>query len=119
MLSRRLLPSLPPVTNRTCTLYIIMIIITTHDVHGDYGEVSCEDTGNTYSSALTVHIVSAGVVISGCRHVGELLLGAREGVLLDSGLGEQPSSHHDPVLKFNGTSSAGNEDDNNINIYSD
>ena len=113
MLSRRLLPSLPPVTNRTCTLYIIMIIITTHDVHGDYGEVSCEDTGNTYSSALTVHIVSAGVVISGCRHVGELLLGSLTGVHLDCGDSTTipASSHHDPVLKFNGASTAENEDE--------
>ena len=76
----------------------------------------------TYNSVLIVHVVSAGVVISGCLKVGELFLGAGEGVLLDSGDSvriDVASSHHDPVLKFNGTSSAGNEDDNSTNIYSD
>ena len=90
-------------------------------MHGDYGEVSCDVTGNTYSSVLTVQVVSAGVVTSGCRHVGELLQGAREGVHLDSGdsSASVASSHHDPVLELYGTSPAGNEDDVNINIYSD
>ena len=60
--------------------------------------VSCDVTGNTYNSVLTVHVVSAGVVISGCLKVGELLLGAGEGVLLDSGDRTIASSHHDPVL---------------------
>ena len=87
-------------------------------MQGDYGEVSRDVTGNTYNSVLTVHVVSAGVVISGCLKAGELLLGAREGVHLDCGPGPAASSHHDPVLEFNGTSIAGNEDDNNINIYS-
>ena len=81
--------------------------------------------GNTYSFVLTVHVVSAGVAISGCLKAGELLLGAGEGVLLDSGdsfiiwIASLPSSHHDPVLELYGTSPAGNEDDNNINIHSD
>ena len=56
---------------------------------------------------------------SGCLKVEELLLGTREGVHLDSGPGVEPSSHHDPVLEFNGTCRAVNEDDNSINIYSD
>ena len=53
---------------------------TVHGDYGDYGEVSCDVTGNTYNSVLTVHVVSAGVAPSGCLKVGELLLGAREGV---------------------------------------
>ena len=59
------------------------------------------------------------MVISGCLKAGELLLGAGEGVHLDSGDRTPASSHHDPVLKFNGTCPAGNVDDNSINIYSD
>ena len=88
-------------------------------MQGDYGKVSCDVTGNTYNSVLTVQVVSAGVFLSGCRHVGKLLLGAGDVVHLDSGPGVDSSSHHDPVLKFNGTRTAGNEDDNNTNIYSD
>ena len=74
-------------------------------------ELSCDVTGNTYNSVLTVHVVSAGVEPSGCLKVGELLLGAREVVLLDSGDSvriDVASSHHDPVLEFNGTGTAGN-----------
>ena len=56
---------------------------------------------------------------SGCPQVGELLLGSGDVVHLDSGARSRPSRHHDPVLEFNGASSAGNEDDNNINIDSD
>ena len=89
---------MPPVTNRTCTMIIIY-----HDstVHGDYGEVSCDVTDNTYNSAVTVQEVSAGVVISVCPQAGELLLGAGEGVHLNSGDSrsrDHTSSHHDPVL---------------------
>ena len=78
-------------------------------------------TGNTYSSVLTVQVLSAGVAVSGCLKVGELLLGTREGVLLDSGDSSVSvaSSHHDPVLELYGTSQAGNEDDISINIHSD
>ena len=59
--------------------------------------------------------------ISGCLKAGELLLGSREGVHLDSDDRRvtPASSHHDPVLELNGASLAGNEDDNSINIYSD
>ena len=102
-----------------------MIIIVNQDntLHGDYcdyGEVSGNVTGDTYNSVLTVHVVCAGVVTSGCPQVGKLLLGSREGVHLNSGDRRvTSSSHHDPVLEFNGTRQAGNEDDNNINIYSD
>ena len=72
-------------------------------MQGDYGDVSCDVTDNTYNSVLTVHVVSAGVVISGCLKVGKLLLGTREGIHLNSGdrrviLASIPSSHHDPVL---------------------
>ena len=92
-------------------------------MHGDYGdgEASCDVTGNTYNSVLTVPVVSAGVVISGCLKVGELLLGAGEGVHLDTApvLIAEASSHHDPVLEVYCTCFAGNEDDNSINIYSD
>ena len=92
--------------------------MTTYIVHGDYGEMSCNVTGNTYSSVLTVPVVSAGVVISACLKAGELLLGSREGVHLDSGEARIaiaiPSSHHNPVLEFYGTGLAGNEDGNNI-----
>ena len=61
------------------------------------------------------------MVQSGCLKAGELLLGAGEGVHLDSGDSSVSvaSSHHDPVLELYGTSQAENEDDNNINIYSD
>ena len=50
--------------------------------------VSCDVTGNTYNSVLTVHVVSAGVLLSGCLKEGERwlrILGPGEGVLLDSG----------------------------------
>ena len=99
------------------------MIIINHDntVHGDYGlygEVSCDVTGNTYSSVLTVQVVSAGVAVSACLKAGELLLGTLTGVDLDRRPGVEPSRHHNPVLKFYGTSKAENEYDNNINIYS-
>ena len=86
--------------------------------------MSCDVTGGggTYSSILSVHVVSAGMVTSGCLKAGELLLGSREGVHLDSGNSvriDDASSHHNPVLEFNGTSITANEDSNNINIYSD
>ena len=106
-----------------------MIIIvnqdnTLHVDYCDYGEVSGNVTGDTYNSVLTVHVVCAGVVTSGCLKVGKLLLGSREGVHLNSGTNvpqpTSPSSHYDPVLKFYGTSMPENEDGNNnkINIYS-
>ena len=87
-----------------------------------HGEVSCDVTGNTYNSILIIQVVSAGVIKSLCLEVGELLLGARDVVHLDRGgrlMVHNASSHHDPVLEFNGTSVAGNEDDHNINIYID
>ena len=70
-------------------------------------------TGNTYNSVLTVQVVSAGMVMSGSLKAGELLLGAGDGVHLDVDSGEGAriviaSSHHDPVLEFNGTGTAGN-----------
>ena len=80
-----------------------------------HGEVSCDVTDNTYSSVLIVPVVSAGVVISGCLKVGELLLGTRDSVNLDSGDRTSSSSHHNLVLEFNGTSPAENEDYSNIN----
>jgi len=79
VLSRRLLPSLPPVTNEQ------------------------------NSSALTVQVVSAGVEISGSPQVGERwlrILGTREGVHLDCGDTPGSSSHHDLVLKLNTRSSS-------------
>ena len=90
-------------------------------MQGDYGEVSCDVAGNTHNSVLTVHVVSAGVVRSACLKAGELLLVAGEGVHLDSGetIVTIPSSHHDPVLKFYGTSTAEIEDGNNINNDND
>ena len=82
--------------------------------------MSCDFTGNTYNFVLTVQVVSAGVARSACLKVGELLLGSLEGVHLDtSPVTTAASSHHNPVLEFYGTSKAANEDDNNINIYSD
>ena len=55
--------------------------------------------------------------------VGKLLLGAREGVHLNTGQRRVriviPSSHHDPVLELYGTSPAENEDDISIHIHSD
>ena len=52
---------------------------------------------------------------SGCPKAGELLLGTLAGVNLDSGdrpgIAGFPSSHHDPVLEFNGTTSAENVGD--------
>ena len=92
---------------------------TVHGDYGDYGEVSCDVTGNTYNSVLTVPVVSAGVAPSACPQAGELLLGAGEGVHLDTAPVLIASSHHDPVLELYGTSPAENEDDNSINIHSD
>ena len=66
--------------------------------------------------------MSAGVEPFACLKSGELLLGAREGVHLNCGEEVRiviASSHHDPVLEFNGTCRAVNEDDNSMNIYSD
>ena len=58
--------------------------------------------------------------VSACLKAGEILLGTFIGVHQDIGPSEVvPSGHHDPVLKFNGTSKAEYEDDNNIDIYSD
>ena len=76
-------------------------------------------TGNTYSSVLTVHVVGAGVARSCCLKAGELLLGTLAGVHLDSAENLQvytrpttaASSHHDPILEFDGTGRAGNGDD--------
>ena len=88
-------------------------------------EVRCDVSGNTYNSVLTVQVVSASVVVSACLKAGELrILGSREGVHLDNGktviIAIRASSHHDPVLKFYGTSMPENEDGNKnkINIYS-
>ena len=44
------------------------------------------------------------MAVSGCLKAGELLLGTKEAVHLDSGARREASCHHDPVLKFNGTS---------------
>ena len=44
------------------------------------------------------------MAVSGFLKAGELLLGTKEGVHLDSGARREASCHHDPVLKFNGTS---------------
>ena len=87
-----------------------MIIIINHDntAHVDYGEVSCDVTGNTYNSVLTVQVVSAGVATFGCLKARKLLLWSGEGVHLNSGDSRVASSHHDPVLEFNGTGTAGN-----------
>ena len=77
-----------------------------------------------YHSVLTVKVVGAGVVLSGCLKTGEGwlgVLGTLAGVHLDSGdslsvaCGSFPSSHHNSVLKFNSTRTAENEG-NNINI---
>ena len=93
-------------------------------------EVNCDVTGDlqvTYHSVLTVKVISAGVVLSGCQKAGEGwlgVLGTLAGVHLDSGdslgiaRGSFPSSHHDSVLKFNSTRMAENEG-KNTNIYSD
>ena len=48
-----------------------------------------------------------------------MLLGASEGVHIDSVIRRAASSHYNPVLEFYATSTAGNENDNSINIYSD
>ena len=82
--------------------------------------MSCDVTGKTYNSVLTVQVVSAGVEISACLKAGELLLGTLAGVHLDSAENLQvpgssastaASSHHDPILEFDGTGRAGNGDD--------
>ena len=94
---------------------MIVIIDPDNTVQGDYGEVSCDVTGKTYSSVLTVPVVSAGVASSACPQAGEMLMvtcgclkvcseagrganEAGEGVLQDNGPGAPASSHHDPVL---------------------
>ena len=64
---------------------------------------------NTYNSVLTIQVVSTGMVTSGCLKAGELLQGALAGVHLDSADRTIPSSHHDPILEFNGASIAENE----------
>ena len=92
-------------------------------MHGDYGEVGCDFTGNTYNSVLTVQVGSAGMLMSWCLKTGELLLWSREGVHLNSANGvrrgiDPATSHHDPVLEFNSTGKSENEDDN-MNMYSD
>ena len=71
-----------------------------------------DEACNTYSSILTVQVVSAGVAMSACLKAGEQILGTLEGVHLDTGpvTVPLPSSHHDPVLKFNTTSTAENGD---------
>ena len=73
------------------------------------GSLSCNVTGNTYNSVLTVQVVSAGVDRSGCSQVGELLLGSLEGVHLDSGARSRPSRHHHCVLHLNGAGTAANK----------
>ena len=48
-------------------------VITDHDNTGD-DEVNCDVIGElqvTYHSVLTVKVVSAGVVLSGCQKAGE------------------------------------------------
>ena len=108
----------PPSKNDLWVLPLPFPFPELHNYHCcDYGEVSCDVTGYTYNSILTVNVVSAGVLISGCLKARELLLGTRGGVHLDSGdrrvrAYTLPSSHHDPVLEFNGTSRAENEDKN-------
>ena len=72
-------------------------------VTGEVGELLYY-TGNTYNSVLIVQVVSAGMAVSGCLKAGDLLLGTKEAVHLDSGARREASCHHDPVLKFNGTS---------------
>merc|ERR1712079_981638 len=87
-----------------CAVQIaIAIVVST----GDEGEVSCDVKGNTYNSVLTVQVVRASVAISGASKAGELL-GTLAGVHPDSVSNRVVASgHHDPVLKFNSTSSAG------------
>ena len=66
---------------------------------------------NTYGSVLTVQVVGAGVVESGCQKAGERWLGTLAGEHLDSvdrKAVHLPSSNHDLVLKFNTTSQAEN-----------
>ena len=82
-------------------------------------EVSCYVTGNTYNSIMTVQEVSTSVARSRCLKAWELLLGTLAGVHLDSAENLQvytsastaASSHHDPILEFDGTGRAGNGDD--------
>ena len=49
------------------------------------------------------------MAVSGFLKAGELLLGTKEAVHLDSGARREASCHHDPVLKFNDTRLAENE----------
>ena len=100
--------------NFNCYLYQLWKM-ETQSVHGD------DITYNTYFSILTVQVVSAGVVWSASLKAGEWWLGILStliGVHLDFGLRELSSGHHNPVLKFNTTRSAGNEDVININQLS-
>ena len=73
----------------------------------------------THHPSLTIHVVSAGVALSCCQQVRELLLGSGDVEHLDTGPVIIISSHHNPVLEVNSTSPAEIEDDNNINIHSD
>ena len=70
----------------------------------------------TYNSVLTIQVVSTGVPTSASLKTGELRIlgmGTLAGVHMDCGdrTGAKPSSHHNKILKFNGTSISENKDE--------
>ena len=58
---------------------------------------------NTHHSILTVHVLSTAVVISGCQHVGELLMVTIDVVNMDRcDCKTAASTHNHSVLQING-----------------
>ena len=58
---------------------------------------------NTHHSILTVHVLSTAVVISGCQHVGELLMVTMDVVNMDRcDCKTAASTHNHSVLQING-----------------
>ena len=80
------------------------------------GHVNCHIISHqyyTHDSILTIHVVCTSVSKSAVQHVGELLLGSRDGVNPDSFdkiRSQNSPSHHHCVLQFNGAGIAANGD---------
>ena len=90
-------------------LHIIIIIIVINTDNTVQGALRCDSMDYTYNSVLTIQVVSTGVPTSASLKTGELRIlgmGTLAGVHMDCGdrTGDKPSSHHNKILKFNGTS---------------
>ena len=98
-----------PATGNQQNLHIIIIIIVINTDNTVQGELRCDSMDYTYNSVLTIQVVSTGVPTSASLKTGELRIlgmGTLAGVHMDCGdrTGDKPSSHHNKILKFNGTS---------------